>query len=132
MRAESEKRIQQCKALFAEADQDGSGFLDEFEVSFVAGKLGLNVSDPAFVRSMVAEIEDMYVTVTHLDGDGSGNADPSSVRERGQVDVAEFTHWFMEIGVSYLNRPVYSLTVDFNEPSAEDIRHMFDHVDGDA
>eukprot|EP01043_Picozoa_sp_COSAG02_P072658 COSAG02_NODE_13788_length_1347_cov_2.313278_1_plen_274_part_10 len=47
------------------------------------------------------------------------------------VDVQEFTHWFMEIGLTYLDKPQYSRSVDLEAPSEEDVQQMFNHVDGD-
>ena len=124
VRAESEARVLKCRQLFEEADNDGSGFLDEKEIAYVAGKMGLSdmVSDPTFVTNMIHEMESMYSQ--HLDETETAN-------HSGTVDVDEFTHWFMEIGVSYLDKPVYSRTVDLETPSDEDVQHMFEHVDSD-
>eukprot|EP01043_Picozoa_sp_COSAG02_P024092 COSAG02_NODE_1306_length_13342_cov_5.305822_3_plen_1617_part_00 len=147
VREESENRMQRCKQLFSEFDSDRSGFLDEAEVACVAGKLGLSdmVSDPVFVKSMIHEMESMYSQNLK----GSETADHSGTGEKkahfcsfsiickltrcfgATVDVEEFTHWFMEIGVSYLDKPQYSRTVNLEAPSEEDVQHMFEHVDGD-
>eukprot|EP01046_Picozoa_sp_COSAG06_P004743 COSAG06_NODE_203_length_20332_cov_14.679978_11_plen_1688_part_00 len=122
VRAESEGRVQKCKQLFAEADDDGSGFLDEKEITYVAGKMGLSdmVSDPTFVTNMIHEMESLSLSYHGHSGSGSGT-----------VDVDEFTHWFMEIGVSYLDKPVFSRTIDLVTPSEDDVQHMFEHVDSD-
>lgn len=62
VRGETEERLGMCKKLFREADDDSSGFLEESEVAYVAGKLGLSdmVSDPLFVKNMIVEMESMY------------------------------------------------------------------------
>jgi Ca2+-binding EF-hand superfamily protein len=58
----SEKTIERCKQLFAKADSDGSGFLDEAEVAYVAEEMGLSdkVCDPLFVKTMINEMESLY------------------------------------------------------------------------
>eukprot|EP01046_Picozoa_sp_COSAG06_P082582 COSAG06_NODE_29595_length_553_cov_1.585903_1_plen_93_part_10 len=47
------------KTLFDQADSDGSGFLDAQEVGIVAKQMGLGeqIQNPAFVTSMLAEME---------------------------------------------------------------------------
>lgn len=95
VRAESETRMQKCKQLFREADSDGSGFLDEEEVVYVAGKMGLSelVSDPLFVNNMIHEMQSMYTQ--HLEGSrtaghsGTGENSAHSCLFQGHLSTAE-------------------------------------------
>ena len=95
VRAETETRMQKCKQLFREADKDGSGFLDEDEVVYVAAKMGLSemVSDRLFVKNMIHEMESMYAQ--HLedsntaDHSGTGENSAHSLLFQGHVSTAE-------------------------------------------
>ena len=65
---EREADRKRCQTLFAEADDDGSGFLDEAEMATVAAHMGLaeQVSNPEFVQQVRFAVTSCLLMVCSL------------------------------------------------------------------
>ena len=119
-----------CKQLFDRGDVDGSGFLDEKEIVYVASVMGLEkqVADPSFVQQMMREMR----TLIPDSGSGSGGSAEERARPDGEISYEEFLQWFHEIGSTYLERPSYASSVDLTAPSENDLAAMFKKIDADG
>ena len=150
MRAADMRKV---KTLFDQADSDGSGFLDVQEVGIVAKQMGLGeqIQNPAFVTSMLAEMEagrfviadgtkvtasSNKVLQTHRSvvesAGSSGGSGGSGEPHDGQVDYEEFIEWYFEIGKSYLDRPTFKVQPNLTAPSEKELAELFAHIDADG
>ena len=79
--------ISRCKELFAEIDEDASGFLDEKEVKQLVKKMGFQEqmkADRNFVKKLMDTIER-----SDLDSGSGGDAGD------GQISCSELTAWYL-------------------------------------
>jgi hypothetical protein len=89
-----------CRALFDEADADGSGLLSPAEVGALARRMGLGAELAEHPDGFVAEMDGMELRGGGAGAAGLGCAD-------GQINRAEFLAWFLEKGAARLARPVF-------------------------
>ena len=125
-----------CHSLFAQFDEDDSGFLDREEVKMLLHHLGLKSQleqNPLILDKMIADIESARARkAAEAQAEaraGAGTEVEAEPESDGQVELDELLPWFLQTGRSYLPKPVYPVVENLEDKSDEELMMLFFEID---
>jgi hypothetical protein len=104
-----------CRELFAQLDQDGSGFLDRGEIFKLAEHMGYGGVMESAGRSFLDTILSDIVGARFNESGRDDELRPD------EVSFDELLRWFLETGRSYLPRREYPPQADLSDPSPQQV-----------